>query len=188
MRLRAPSSAASIRLSLALVACALLCVAAEPAAPHVPNFDRVNSRLFRGGAPALVGLQELAAMGVKLDLDLRESGDATKFEKEQAEKLGMRYVNIPFSAFSAPAPSQIERVLSILLRDDSGPVFVHCRRGKDRTGTVIACYRIQHDGWDNQRALSEAKQHGMSFAERGMRSYVLHFTPLPLSASLKPVK
>jgi protein tyrosine/serine phosphatase len=59
----------------------------------------------------------------------------------------------------------------------SDPVFVHCRRGKDRTGTVIACYRIQHDGWTNIHALEEAKSHGMSFAERSMRAYILHFKP-----------
>jgi protein tyrosine/serine phosphatase len=56
-------------------------------------------------------------------------------------------------------------------------VFVHCRRGKDRTGTVIACYRIQHDGWDNRHALEEAKEHGMSSFERAMRAYILSFKP-----------
>jgi hypothetical protein len=41
---------------------------------------------------------------------------------------------------------------------------------------VIACYRIQHDGWGNDRALEEAKEYGMSFVERGMRSFILHFS------------
>jgi protein tyrosine/serine phosphatase len=52
---------------------------------------------------------------------------------------------------------------------------VHCLRGADRTGTVIACYRIAHDQWPNQKALDEALTFGMSWTERGMRNYVLHY-------------
>ena len=176
-------------LSAILVCAVWVAAGADLAATHVRNFDRVNNHLFRGGEPSLVGLQELGAMGVKVDIDLRGSGEGTEAEKQAAEKLGMKYVNIPFGQFSAPTNEQMQRVLALLLRNDSGTIFVHCRRGKDRTGTVIACYRIQHDGWDSQRALEEAKAHGMSFAERGMRSYILHFTTLtlpdnPLSAQV----
>ena len=62
-----------------------------------------------------------------------------------------------------------------LVDDSAGPIFVHCRRGADRTGTVIACYRITHDGWTNQRALKEATSYGMSWLEFGMQRYVLAF-------------
>jgi len=183
--------AASI-FSVALLCCAPFALAAEPNAPHVRNFDRVSDRLLRGGEPTPEGLSELSAMGVKIDIDLREAGAATQVEKATAEKLGMKYINVPFAQLSAPTQEQMQRVLSLLLQNGSATVFVHCRRGKDRTGTVIACYRIQHDGWDNRRALEEARQHGMSFAERGMKAYILRFTPLsitvpPISASAHPL-
>jgi protein tyrosine/serine phosphatase len=153
--------------------------AAETAAPvaHVSNFGVVNEHLFRGAEPSVVGLSELGTAGVKLVIDLREAGAATQFEKQQAEKLGMKYTNVPFQPLSAPTSAQIQRVLDLLEHNQGQTVFVHCRRGKDRTGTVIACYRIQHDGWDNGRALQEAKRFGMSPVEVGMRSFVLHFTP-----------
>jgi protein tyrosine/serine phosphatase len=122
-------------------------------------------------------LAELQSAGVTFIVDLREPSHATKFEKEQAEKLGMKYLNVPFPPLSAPSPDQVRTVLGLLLENPSQTVFVHCRRGKDRTGTLIACYRIQHDGWNNDRALAEARQFGMSPAERGMRAFILHFTP-----------
>jgi tyrosine-protein phosphatase SIW14 len=87
---------------------------------------------------------------------------------------------------SAPTQAQIEHVLPLLFQSESEPVFVHCRRGKDRTGTVLACYRIQHDNWNNRRALEEAKSYGMSRLERSMQAYVLHFTPVILPG-LHPV-
>ena len=126
-------------------------------------------------------------MGVKLVIDLREAGEGTEFERQQVEKLGMKYVNIPFPPFSAPSQTQVDHVLT-LLEDDSQHIFVHCRRGKDRTGTVIACYRIQHDHWESRQALEEAKKYGISRAEPGMRSYILHFSPHTLSTSAAPAK
>src|SRR5438270_1356495 len=125
---------------LVLFACAAnLLVAAQPPAIHVHNFAKVNDRIYHGGEPSLVGLQELGAMGIKIDVDLRESGEAADFERKQAEKLGMKYVPVPMNGFAAPSNAQIEKVLSLLLQDKSDPIFVHCRRRKERTGTVIAC-------------------------------------------------
>jgi tyrosine-protein phosphatase SIW14 len=155
--------------------------AADAPAPtpvgHVRNFGVVNAHLFRGGDPGAVGLAELGAAGVKVDIDLREKSAATEAEKLEAEKLGMKYLSMPLPELSAPPAIAMRSILSLLTQEQAQGVFIHCRRGKDRTGTVIACYRMQHDGWDRERALAEAKHYGMSFAERGMRSFILHFQP-----------
>lgn len=98
----------------------------------------------------------------------------------------MQYVNVPFPPFSAPDKEQVRTVLQLLLNHGTQPLFLHCRRGKDRTGTMVACYRVQHDGWTNAKALAEANEYGMSRAERGMRSFVLHFSPLSGSALFPP--
>lgn len=175
--------------TLALFLCAFqLVIGTEKPAAHVRNFDKVNDQIYRGGDPTAVGLTELGAMGIKVDLDLREEGEATKTEQEEAEKLGIKYVNIPMKPFSAPTEDQMQRALALLRATKPGPIFVHCRRGKDRTGAVIACYRIQHDGWSNQQALEEARKHGMSFTERAMQSYVLHFKPVAIAETSGPLK
>lgn len=142
--------------------------------PAIPNFHQVDEHLFRGAQPAAGDFQSLAAMGIKTVLDLREEGHSAAEEK-LVEAAGMRYVSLPMSGLTAPSDEQISRALAILEDSASGPVFVHCRRGADRTGTVIACYRIEHDGWKNRQALEEARAFGMSWMERGMRSYVLHY-------------
>jgi protein tyrosine/serine phosphatase len=156
---------------------ARLSAGADAAPPHVRNFGQVNQNLFRGGMPTDDALQELKALGVGLIIDLREEGTERQAEKQKVEQLGIRYAHVPMRALSAPRPAEIQQVLSLILHESSAKVYVHCLRGKDRTGTVIACYRIQHDGWDNQRALAEAKDYGMSRLEKAMQSFILHFAP-----------
>lgn len=173
------------RISVALLFAVRVCISAENAAPHIHNFAQVNDHLYRGAVPSPVGLEELGAMGIKTVIDLRESGEGTQFEKEQVEKLKMNYVNVPLKPLSAPTQPQMERLLGLLLENGPNRIFVHCRRGKDRTGTVIACYRIQHDGWDNHAALAEAQKLGLSFTERGMHSYILHFSPVVIPTVVK---
>jgi tyrosine-protein phosphatase SIW14 len=155
-------------------------VAGADAAPvrHIRNFGQVNANLYRGAEPSSAGLAELQGRSVRWVIDLRQHSQQTLREQREVENLGMHYVNVPFRPWSAPTPGQIRAVLTLLLNRPDQAIFVHCRRGKDRTGTVIACYRIQHDGWTDARALEEANHYGMSQLERAMRSFVLHFSPL----------
>jgi tyrosine-protein phosphatase SIW14 len=143
----------------------------DPSVPGVPNFHQVDEHVYRGAQPRGQGFASLASLGIKTVIDLR--GEST--EENAVQGAGMRYVRLPWREFKAPTDSQIEAVLR-LLNDSSGwPVFVHCRRGADRTGTAIACYRIAHDHWSNQQALAEAKAFGMRSLEIGMQRYILHF-------------
>lgn len=154
---------------------------ADAPAIHIRNFGQVNDHLYRGGEPSEEGMRDLGRLHIVLDIDLREASPATEAEGRIAGILGMQYVNVPFAPLSAPTPDQVRRVLALMDPDDAGRIFVHCRRGKDRTGTIVACYRVQHDSWDNHRAALEADSYGMSWAERGMRSFILHFKPLELT-------
>jgi protein tyrosine/serine phosphatase len=74
--------------------------------------------------------------------------------------LGMRYVSIPMKGLSTPDNNKVAAVLAIFNDSSSGPVFVHCKRGADRTGMAVAVYRISNDHWDNEKALREAKRMG----------------------------
>src|SRR5260370_1219646 len=137
--------------------------AAEPLG--VPNFHTVNDHLYRGAQPTIEGFGNLAKLGVKTIVDLREAGERSLAEQKVVEAAGMRYVSVPMRGFQAPTTSQISQVFALLHDISAGPIFVHCLRGADRTGTVVACYRIEHDHWDNSKALTEARTFGMSWLE-----------------------
>jgi protein tyrosine/serine phosphatase len=155
------------------------CWAATAEDPKIlPNFQIVNDNVFRGAQPTDEGIKRLAERGVKTVIDLRlPSEHSITHEKEVVESSGMRFVNVPMRGLMAPTDDQLYGVLRILNDSKQWPVFVHCRRGADRTGTVLACYRISHDNWNNQKALEEAKAYGISIFERAMRSFIEHFKP-----------
>jgi tyrosine-protein phosphatase SIW14 len=141
----------------------------------VTNFHQVNDHIFRGAQPTDDGFKSLAKLGVKTVIDLRETDSRSAAEKKVVEGAGMRYINIPLQGMSAPSQADVAKVMALFDDPSAGPVFVHCRRGADRTGTVVACYRIAHDGWDNAKALREAKTDGMSWVEVAMQHYVMTY-------------
>ena len=143
---------------------------------NIPNFQKVDDHVYRGGQSSNDGFKDLARLGVKTVVDLRQIGEHSQADEEKVVTgLGMRYVSIPMRGMSTPKGEKVAPVLALLNDTTSGPVFVHCRRGADRTGTVIAAYRIAHDHWENKKALDEAKSYGMSFFERAMQRYVMHY-------------
>jgi tyrosine-protein phosphatase SIW14 len=164
-----------VLLSLSLAA---LQAASIPDPPGVHNFHQVDEHVYRGAQPHGEGFADLAKLGIRTVIDLR----GEKSEVTAVEHAGMHYVRLPWSGYKAPADSQIAAVLSLLNDSSAWPVFVHCRRGADRTGTAIACYRITHDHWTNQQALAEAKTFGMSSMETAMQRFILSFA-LPAAAA-----
>jgi len=144
--------------------------AAQPVG--VPNFHQVSEQIYRGAQPTPEGFQELAKMGIKTVVDLRREEPQVRGERRIVEALGMKFLSVPMS-MQAPTEEQVSRVMQELY-SNAGPVFVHCHGGRDRTGTVIACYRKAHDAWDSQKALQEADLDGMR-RDVGMRKYVRKF-------------
>jgi tyrosine-protein phosphatase SIW14 len=163
----------------------LLAAAAFAQSPAgVSNFHVVNDHIYRGAQPSGQGFQSLAKMGVKTVIDLR-SDDTTAAEKQLVEAAGMHFINIPMHGMETPSDGAVKQALALFENQSAGPVFVHCRRGADRTGTVVACYRIAHDHWDNHKALDEARQFGMSWMQRAMHHYVLSYRA-PVQAASAP--
>src|ERR1700694_4976491 len=140
--------------SALLLALAFDALGQEVRYAELPNFHQVNSQLYRGAQPQPGGLEKLKALGVTTIVNLRGKGEQTQEEDDAARAIGLRYYNVPLPEFSKPRDADVQRVLDIINVPENQPVFVHCRHGEDRTGTIIACYRISHDGW----AASESKK------------------------------
>ena len=145
---------------------------------NLPNFQKVDDHVYRGAQPTDGGFQQLAQLGIKTVIDLRDVGEHSQADEQKiVTGLGMRYVSIPMHGMSTPKDDLVAAVQALFNDAANGPVFVHCKRGADRTGMVVAVYRISRYQWDNKKALSEAKSYGMSVFERAIQHYVLDYKP-----------
>jgi protein tyrosine phosphatase (PTP) superfamily phosphohydrolase (DUF442 family) len=151
-------------------------------APGIKNFDKVDAHVYRGAQPADEGFQYLAKIGVKTIIDLRETDSRSKAEERVVTGAGMQYINVPMTGHTPPTEAEITKILAVLQEGTTGPVFVHCQRGADRTGAVIAAYHINHDKWDNARALQDAKAHSMSVFQFQRQKYIQDFRPRIIDA------
>jgi len=123
----------------------------------IGNFGEVTPNLYRGAQPNIVGYQELANMGVSIVVDLRLTGKDE--ESREVRKLGMQFVSMPWHCYF-PKDKVFARFLEILRENRGKKVFVHCRYGDDRTGMMIAAFRMAVEGWTPEEARKEMKQFG----------------------------
>jgi protein tyrosine/serine phosphatase len=49
----------------------------------------------------------------------------------------------------------VRKALSVMTDPANQPVFLHCSRGVDRVGVVVAVYRMEVDGWSKEEAEAE---------------------------------
>lgn len=143
-----------------------------PRSREIPNFHQINERLYRGGQPHEGGIRKLSTLGVNTIINLRDDDERASDEGREAQAAGLRYFNVPFGRLGRPTDEQMEHVLALINAPENGVVFVHCAKGQDRTGTVVAIYRITHDRWTGEQAKDEAEHHGMKFWQRGMKDYI----------------
>jgi protein-tyrosine phosphatase len=128
----------------------------------VENASRVSDFLYRGAQPRGDGYEELKKLGISIVVDLRNSkpvkgdGGETR-EQVKVEAAGMRYVELPASAFFGPTDFQVATFLKLLHDNPKQEIFVHCYFGDDRTGVMIATYRIAEDHWTSDEAYNEMR-------------------------------
>lgn len=116
-------------------------------------------------------------MGVGIIVNFRDERDELAFEKQQVESLGMKYVEIPWSGSNYPSDAQVLQFLDLVRANPLTKIFVHCKRGADRTGTMVAAYRIAVEHKPVAEAVSEMYQfHYAHFFMPQLQRYV---TTLP---------
>ena len=123
----------------------------------IKNFGQMDDRFFRGGQPKENDYQQLAALGIKTIIDLRD--DPTSYEKQNVEALGMKYVNISMSDKDYPPSEKIAEFLKLVDDPTTGKFYVHCAGGRHRTGVIGAVYRFNHYNWNYDQAYAEMKKY-----------------------------
>jgi protein tyrosine phosphatase (PTP) superfamily phosphohydrolase (DUF442 family) len=123
----------------------------------IKNFGQMDERFYRGAQPKEKDYKDLAQLGIKTIIDLRD--DPEEHSKSVVESLGMTYVNIPMIAKKYPTPEATAAFLKTVNDPATGKFFVHCAGGRHRTGAMGAVYRFQFYHWDFEQVYKEMKKY-----------------------------
>ena len=142
---------------------------------EVDNFGKVTEFYYRGAQPKSEEYDQLAAIGVKAIIDLRN--DPKDYAKKLAEQAGMKYINLPMSDKDYPSPDAASKFLALINNRENWPVYVHCAGGRHRTGAMTAVFRMTIQGWDINRAYEEMKDYDFytRWGHKAMKRYVFDY-------------
>ena len=141
----------------------------------IANWHRVDDQLYRCGQPDEKGMRALAAQGVRTVVNLR----SWHSDRDEVAGTGLTLVEVPLGAGSLTYPELVATLRALLAAEK--PVIVHCWQGADRTGAVVAAYRIAVHRWTPEAALDEMVGGGFGHAS-------IYGNLRELIASLDPVR
>lgn len=126
-----------------------------------------DGQLWRGGRPDKEAAEALVEKGVKTVVNLELILDDLRTFKAVQLKPGTQ-ATIAYFRLRDWEPMVVlshksvdERVVQFLAitRSQSGPIFVHCRSGQNRTGVMVAAYRL-FQGAPMDEVLRDMKAYG----------------------------
>ena len=124
----------------------------------VPNLHKVSPNLYRSAQPTAEGMRNLQQLGIKTIVNLRSFHS----DRNLLENTGLGYEHIYMKAWH-PEEKEITRFLRIVTQSGRTPVLVHCQHGADRTGTMVALYRVAIQQWTQEEAVREMTEGGFGF-------------------------
>ncbi len=141
--------------------------ATRPSVNGVPNFAKVEAGIYRGGQPNEQGWQFLRSLGVTNVVKLnREAADTP------AEGMNVYCIPLPpatiWEVFQKPDSNEVSRAVQAMKH---GGTYVHCQRGRDRTGLVVGCYRMWVEGWSESAAAREMGAMGYRWSIPGLTAF-----------------
>lgn len=142
--------------------------------PGVTNFARVETTIACAGATTPAAVAELKKMGYASIINLRQANEAgadVDAEAAAAKAAGVIYLNLPFNAAS-PDPVVVERFLKAVTDPANQPVFLHCATA-NRAAAFWMIKRITVDGWDADRASTEATALGLTSS--ALKTFALEY-------------
>lgn len=189
--MRQAARATRLALGLAL-GTALLVAAAEPPPSPAPspsprpfaervaglrgveNVARVAPGLYRGAAPSREGLDALVAtLGVRTVVNLRHYHGSR--EERWCKERGLAYFGLRVESSDAPTDEQVRDFLRLATDPGRRPLYFHCWRGSDRTGSLCAAYRMAVEGWPLAAAEAEMQEFGFFDGWRDLLGFVRGF-------------
>ncbi|HVR63476.1 MAG TPA: tyrosine-protein phosphatase [Polyangia bacterium] len=147
-----------------------------------PNLAEFAPGLWRSAQPSAAGFKNLKALGIRTVVSLRR----LQSDRPALAGLGLRYFHIHFAPWH-PEDEDVVKFLKIVSDPDNQPVLVHCQYGADRTGTMVAIYRVYAQGWAMNEAMQELPRFGFHSIWWNLKRYLQRLNVAGLRAKVAAV-
>ncbi|WP_337261454.1 MULTISPECIES: tyrosine-protein phosphatase [unclassified Serratia (in: enterobacteria)] len=165
------SSALYYQVQLLAVSALLMCsLAVHATVLGLPqNYHQVSADLYRSAQPDSAQMRALEQSGIKTVLNLRQWND----DDSEAKGTTLVLRRVPMNA----AVINDDVVVSALreIRFAQKPMLVHCWHGSDRTGLIVAMYRLVFEHAAKTDVLAELRKPEYGYHESyygGIARYV----------------
>jgi protein tyrosine/serine phosphatase len=146
------------------------------------NFYKVDADVYRSEQPDKKSMHRLDSMGIKTLLNLRQ----TKTDNDEAEKTSLTLVHISMKAGTISYTDVVTGIKAIM--QAKKPVLVHCKHGADRTGCIMAAYRIIKCGWTKEEAIKELREGGFGYHEKAYPNIIRLVNSLDIEKLKKDIQ
>ncbi|MGZ8424954.1 MAG: fused DSP-PTPase phosphatase/NAD kinase-like protein [Candidatus Binatia bacterium] len=142
---------------------------------NVPVVLCIDDKPTVGGQPSGEAYAKAAANGFRSVITLRSPKDGVDTLRERflVENNRMRYFNIP-TVSAIPTTKQVDEFLQTARDPTNHPMLINCAFA-ERVAPYMMMFRIQEEGWTEEKALEEAIRLGRTRDEmrKLARSYLI---------------
>jgi len=157
----------------------------------IRGFHQVDTDLYRGARPTCAGYAKLAALGIRTIIDL-QGGSGIIQKCRTAKRVQFRFVPFDLNLMETGVtgvPREKMLKLFATMRDVPKPIFLSCKFGEDRTGVVVALYRVKRGEMSFQQAEREALYYGFEPHLLGLKRTLDRYKdPREMAALPSPVR
>lgn len=135
------------------------------------NLHYVDRYLIRGAMPESEAefkkLKDYHKVDTIIDLRGPETTrpEYLAYEKNMAQKHGLKYHYIPLESEQPPSLEALMVFINVMREtvQNNGRVFIHCKHGIDRTGSIVVAYEMFFKSIPVEKALEGMKRHGYNW-------------------------
>lgn len=122
------------------------------------NIYKVTDYLYRSGQPTAEEMKNLERMGIKTIINL----SAYDSDSDEVRGTGLHVEELSVKPWHIE-DEDVVRVLRIIRKRENGPFLIHCWKGSDRVGVMVAMFRIIEQGWTKEEAIREMVEGGYGY-------------------------
>ncbi|MEN1785635.1 MAG: dual specificity protein phosphatase family protein [Bacteroidota bacterium] len=130
------------------------------ASPLFKRLYQLNDSVYRSEQPSSKGFRALETIGIKTALNFRRN----KKDNRKAKGTAITLIHMPLKTSELTEQHLIEALAAI--KKAEKPILVHCWHGSDRTGAIMAAYRVVFENWTKSDAIQELRKPELGYHEK----------------------